>query len=105
MPGLQIAVAAGGMTKTQRNAMYLTQWHVLLIGPEMFRNDQEVLWRLPVAALITDDIDPLRNPETDTSAALDNLGRRLDRYVIMSGTPLQKRLMELHAILDGIGGD
>ena len=27
-----------------------------------------------------------------------------DRYVIMTGTPLQKRLPELHAILDGIGG-
>lgn len=105
MPGLQIITAAGGMTKANRQAMYLTQWQVLLIGPEMFRNDQEVLGRLPLAGLITDDIDPLRNPDTDTSVALDNLGRRLDRYVIMSGTPLQKRLMELHSILDGIGGD
>lgn len=102
MPSLNVVVAEG--TARQRIALYMSRWDVLLIGPEMLRNDLEYLMRLPVAAYITDDIDQLRNSGTETSVACDKLGRHADRYVIMTGTPLQKRLMEIHAVLDGIGG-
>lgn len=102
MPGLNVVVATG--TRKQRVQLYLQPWDVLLIGPEMLRNDLEMLMRLNLALFITDDIDQLRNPATETSYALDRLGNHSDRYVIMTGTPLQKRLPELHAILDGVGG-
>lgn len=102
MPGVNAVVATG--TRKQRIQLYLQPWDVLLIGPEMLRNDLEMLMRVPLSLFLTDDIDQLRNPETETSYALDRLGRQADRYVIMTGTPLQKRLPELHAILDGIGG-
>lgn len=102
MPGLNVVVAEG--VKKDRQTLYAQPWQVLLIGPEMLRNDYQMLERIPLAALITDDIDQLRNPETETSYVLDRTGARADRYWIMSGTPLQKRLPELHAILDGVGG-
>lgn len=110
MPGLNILVAEG--TKRQRTQLYLQPWQVLLIGPEMLRNDYEMLERFDISLFLTDDIDQLRNPDTDTSYVLDRLGSRgteglrpgTDRYVIMTGTPLQKRLPELHGVLDGIGG-
>lgn len=110
MPGLNILVAEG--TKKQRTQLYLQPWQVLLIGPEMLRNDAEMIERFDLSLLLTDDIDQLRNPDTDTSYYLDRLGARgteglrpgTDRYVIMTGTPLQKRLPELHGVLDGIGG-
>lgn len=105
MPTLNIKVASGGMPKAQRLAMYRGEWQVLLLGPEMFRQDHEQLRHVPLAALIVDDVDALRNPDTDTSRFLDNLGRRTGRYVIMNATPLQKRLMELHATLDAVGGE
>jgi SNF2 family DNA or RNA helicase len=105
MPTLNIVVASGGMSAAQRRQMYLTPWQVLIMGPEMYRNDHERLRNLPLAALIVDDVDALRNPDTQTSVTLDNLGRRIDRYIIMNATPLQKRLMELHATLDAIGGE
>lgn len=111
MPGLNIAVSEG--SKRQRTQLYLQPWQVLLIGPEMIRRDFEMLERFDLSLLVTDDVDQLRNRETDTSYVLDRLGRRgteklvpgTDRYIIASGTPLQKRLPELHSILDGVGGE
>lgn len=102
MPGLNVVVASG--TRTKRIQSYLQPWDVLLIGPEMLRNDADALMRIPLALVVSDDIDQLRNPAIATSQVLDGLGAHADRYVIMSGTPLQKRLPELHSVLDGIGG-
>jgi SNF2 family DNA or RNA helicase len=106
MPSLDVVIATG--TKKQRQDLYIQNWQVLLIGPEMLRNDLQMIEKVErvhgVSAFITDDIDQLRNHETDTSYACDRLGRLADRYVIMSGTPLQKKLPELHSVLDGIGG-
>lgn len=110
LPGLDVLVAEG--SKAQRTQLYLQPWLVLLIGPEMLRNDYQMLENFDLSLFLTDDIDQLRNPLTDTSYVLDRMGSRgveglrtgTDRYVIMTGTPLQKRLPELHAVLDGIGG-
>lgn len=110
MPGLNILVSEG--TKRQRTQLYLQPWQVLLIGPEMIRQDFEMIERFDLSLLMVDDIDALRNFKTETSYHLDRLGSRgtegfrpgTDRYVIMSGTPLQKRLPELYDVLDGIGG-
>jgi SNF2 family DNA or RNA helicase len=102
MPDLNIVIAEGPLKK--RKEMYVQPWEVLLIGPEMLRNDHEMVTRHKLSLFMTDDIDQLRNPDTTTSYVLDRVGSMADRYVIMTGTPLQKRLPELHAILDGIGG-
>lgn len=110
IPGLNVLIAEG--TRKQRIQLYLQPWQVLLIGPEMFRNDYEMLENFDLSAFIADDIDQLRNPDTLTSYAMDRVGGRgssgsrpgTDRYVIMTGTPLQKKLLDLHAVLDGIGG-
>lgn len=103
IPSLSIVIAEG--TKKQRRELYAQPWHVLLIGPEMLNQDIDDIMRFDLSLFITDDIDSLRNPETDTSYSCDRLGRKADRYFIMSGTPLQKRLPEIHAVLDGVGGD
>lgn len=111
MPGLNVVVAEG--TRAQRTQLYLQPWQVLLIGPEMIRRDHEMLERFDLSLLVTDDVDQLRNRDTDTSYVLDRLGGRgtekmgpgTDRYFIASGTPLQKKLPELHSILDRVGGE
>lgn len=108
MPYLQqrLLLVDGKYTKDQRKSLYLGDWDVLLIGPEMYRNDYETIEKLGnLGLMITDDVDQLRNPDTSTSYSLDRLGRKADRYFIMTGSPLQKRLPELHAVLDGVGGD
>lgn len=103
MPSLRILVLAGGTPKRKRIDELLGDWEVLLIGPEMLRNDVEQVVRFPLALFAADDIDQLRN-DTQTSDILDRVGAHADRYVIASGTPLQKRLGELHSVLDGVGG-
>jgi SNF2 family DNA or RNA helicase len=110
MPGLNILLAEG--SAKERRQRYLQPWQVLLVGPEMLRMDIEQIERFDLSLVLTDDVDALRNPETATSLTLDKLGARgtyglspgTDRYVIMTGTPLQKKLPELHAIFDGVGG-
>lgn len=102
MPGLNVLVATG--TKRQRVEQYLQPWDVLLIGPEMLRRDYSLVERFPLALFVADDIDQLRNPEIETSQVMDRVGSRADRYVIMTATPLQKRLPELHAVFDAVGG-
>lgn len=109
MPTLPTLIAEG--TAKKRKELYLQPWKVLLIGPEMLRMDYELLERFDLSLMLTDDVDQLRNPDNKTSYVIDRLGGRgteglrpgTDRFVIMTGTPLQKRLPELHAVLDGLG--
>lgn len=102
MPSLNIAMATG--SRQQRIQGYLGDWQVLLIGPEMLLRDAEFLHRIPLAAYITDDVDSIRNPTNKQAYEIKRLGRHADRFFIMTGTPLQKRLPELHSILDPVGG-
>lgn len=102
IPSLNAIVAEG--TRKQRISQYLSSWDVLVIGPEMLYRDHELLRNFPLALTLADDIDYLRH-QTKMANVIDRIGRRSDRYVIMSGTPLQKRLPELYEVLDGVGGD
>lgn len=103
MPNLNVVVARG--TAQQRANLYVGSWDVLLIGPEMLHRDLKFLRRFPLSLLVTDDIDFLRNSANLISQDLDLLGSQADRYVMVSGTPLQKRLPEIYNVLDGIGGE
>ena len=103
MPSLNLITASG--TSRERRMLYAQPWDVLLISPKTLTNDREILERnFDFYALITDDVDPLRNPGTDTAYTLKRLGRAADRMVVMTGTPLQKQLAELYSTLEELGG-
>lgn len=104
LPNLNIITASG--SKRARLDQYMQPWDVCLLGPQVLINDEEVgiFDNFPMCLLVTDDIDALRHFDTKTAATLKRIGRKADRMVIMSGTPLQKRLHELHSVLDPIGG-
>ena len=103
MPNLNLIMASG--SKKQREEMYAYPWDVMLVSPQTLNNDQETLYHhFNFSALITDDVDALRNKDTNTAYTLKRLGNKADRMVIMTGTPLQKRLSELHSTLSPIGG-
>lgn len=103
LPHLKIIVADAPAKK--RHQMYMQDFDVLLIGPETLRRDYHILKKFNRSIVITDDVDQLRNAKTQTSICLDALGEKTNRYIITSGTPLQKRLPEIHQVLDGIGGN
>lgn len=102
MPGLKVIVADG--VKKKRIEKYLSDWDVLLVGPETYRNDFPQISKFKINLLVADDIDALRHEDTQTSYYLDKLGLKSQRYIIVTATPIQKKLLELYAQLDGIGG-
>ncbi len=102
LPKLTVTTAEG--SRGERVNRYCGPWEILVIGYQMFVRDQDLLTHFPVAAVIVDDVDPLRNPATQTSYAIKSLAARSPRVVILNGTPLQKRLQELHSVLDPLGG-
>ena len=102
MPSLNLVMLSGPRAK--RIDQYLSPWDVLLVSPQTLNNDLELVQRFKLSALITDDVDAIRNPHTKTAYTLKKLGTAADRMVIMTGTPFQKRLPELHSTLEAVGG-
>ncbi len=102
LPRLHIVSAEG--TRRQRIERYVSYWEILVIGPQMLLQDHELLDRINIRTLVVDDVDALRNPRNRTAYAIKRLARRCDRVAVLTGTPLQKRLPELHSILEPLGG-
>lgn len=97
-----ITVAAGA--RKDRIEHYLSAWDVCIIGQQMLLRDVEMILHFPVSTLIIDDVDALRNRNNKTAWAIKKVAAQCDRVAIMTGTPLQKRLHELHSVLEPIGG-
>lgn len=103
IPGLEVISADG--TANQRVEKYVSGgWHVLVTSYQTLLNDRRALTRMGITTVIVDDVDPLRHDETATARAVKALARNTFRTYVMSGTPLQKRLMELYSVLEPIGG-
>jgi SNF2 family DNA or RNA helicase len=99
-----VAVRAVNGTKNQRIEQYVQHWEVLVIGEHTFLRDHELMDNFDLSAVFIDDIDALRNRKNKTAYALKRLARSTPRCVIMTGTPLQKKLHELHSVLEPLGG-
>lgn len=91
-------------TTQQRIDRYLQPWEIGLIGHQMLLSDLEKILSFEVGTIIVDDVDPLRNRDNRTAAAIKRIARNCDRCIVMTGTPLQKRLAEMHSILEPLGG-
>lgn len=102
LPTLRTMVASG--TRKQRLEKYLHPWDVLLITQQMLISDIELVLRFPLALVVSDDVDAIRHGENKTSYNVKRLARYSRRVVIASGTPLQKRLLELYHALAPVGG-
>jgi SNF2 family DNA or RNA helicase len=105
MPGLNTQIAVG--PPRERRRMYAQRWDALLIGPQMLNNDLDYLLEAHgrFGLTLTDDIDLLRNMDNQAYRSIETLANLSDRVVVMTGTPLQKRLPELYAQLHVIGGE
>jgi SNF2 family DNA or RNA helicase len=95
-------VAVG--TSQQRIDRYLAPWEVGLIGHQMLLQDLEKVLAFEVSTIIVDDVDALRNRENRTAAAIKRVARDCERTIVMTGTPLQKKLHEMHSVLEPLGG-
>lgn len=83
---------------------YLRPWTVLLAGSHILTRDLEDVLHFPIHTLIVDDVDEVRHRDNRTAYCVRRLAADCERVVVMSGTSLQKRLDELHSVLELIGG-
>lgn len=102
LPGMSIESATGPRAK--RIDRYLGDWEILVSGYQMFCRDAELFNNFDPLLVVSDDVDAVRNPATDTAYEVKRFARRCERVVVLNGTPLQKRLTELHSILELVGG-
>lgn len=106
IPFVNVTMVDGSkMTKAKRIEKYSEPWDVILLGPQILHNDYDILTsHFDFSTLIADDVDALRNRDTKTAVTLKRMGRICDRMVVMTGTPLQKKIHEMHSVLDPLGG-
>jgi SNF2 family DNA or RNA helicase len=102
LPTLNVTSVSG--PRARRIETYVSGWEVMVLGYQMFLQDHELLDRCGVRAMVVDDVDPLRHPNNRTAWAIKRLARECDRVVVLTGTPLQKRLLEMHSILEPLDG-
>jgi SNF2 family DNA or RNA helicase len=102
LPDIPTVTATG--SRRQRIDKYLSPWDILVTGYQMLVNDLDLLTNFPAGLLLVDDVDALRNPANRTAYAIKRLARPAPRVAVFTATPLQKKLHELHSILEPIGG-
>lgn len=103
LPMAKVVSATG--TKRQRMETYVSGWDVLVIGQHMFLRDVDSLTNnFNIGLVAVDDVDALRNRQSKTAWAIKRLAKRSPRCVVMTGTPLQKKLHELYSVLEPLGG-
>ncbi len=102
LPSVDTVAVTG--TLAQRIQRYVAPWEVLVTNNLILIRDLERLDPFPISLLVVDDIDPLRNHQTATSYSIKKLAQRAERVAVLTATPLQKRLPEIHSVCEPIGG-
>jgi SNF2 family DNA or RNA helicase len=114
VPGIKAYIADGD--RQQRIAGYMGDWEVAVVTDRTFaaahgskvdrKGDVDLLLTFPVGMLFYDDLDPMRNPETETAIAVNRLAKRCTRVHAAHATSLQKgRPEELWSFLRPVGGE
>lgn len=91
-------------TQSKRIEKYVARWDVLVTGYQMLLRDHEHLDHFRLGAFIIDDVDALRHRKNQSAAAIKRIARASTRVVILNATPLQKKLLEMHSMLEPVGG-
>lgn len=102
VPKLFVGTALG--TPSQRADEYLTPWDALLVGYQVLIKDlSRLAENFNINTIIVDDVDALRHSDTQTSYAVNRIARECDRAVVMTATPLQKQLEDIHSVTLPVG--
>lgn len=102
LPRLRIIDNTG--LRAKRIEKYVGRWDILVTGYQMLLRDHEHLDHFRLGAFIIDDVDSLRHRKNQSAAAIKRIARSSSRVIILNGTPLQKKLLEMHSMLEPVGG-
>jgi len=111
LPELEVSAVTGSTSRAKRTEKYLAPWEIMVISERTFASargrdgDVELLRQFPVGTVIFDDVDAMRTHRTQTARSVKALAAQADRVYAVNATPLQKRLPELHSVLEALGGN
>jgi SNF2 family DNA or RNA helicase len=91
-------------TKKQRLDALRSDWEILVMGKEMFIRAEAVLKELSLRLLVVDDVEAVRNKNTATATTIKKVAATCQYVLVMNATPLAKKLTDMHATLDLVGG-
>ena len=94
-PGLKTAVFHGGQRDLEKA---LQEGHVLLTSYGILRNDIDQLRQIPFSLAVFDEIQNLKNPQTQSYEAAEKLQATVK--IGLTGTPIENSLAELKALFD-----
>jgi SNF2 family DNA or RNA helicase len=100
----RFAIVDNTGTRAKRIEKYVSRWDILVTGYQMLLRDHEHLDHFKLGAFVIDDVDSLRHRKNQSAAAIKRIARSSARVIILNGTPLQKKLRELHSVLEPVGG-
>ncbi len=97
-PRLRCRACAG--RPAQRGALLENgaDWDVLVVNYAVLRMDIESFSRYEFAAVVLDEAQQIKNPESQIAQAVKRL--RTPRPLAVTGTPLENRLLDLWSIMD-----
>lgn len=90
--------------RAKRIEKYVARWDILVTGYQMLLRDHEHLDHFKLGAFVIDDVDSLRHRKNQSAAAIKRIARASSRVIILNATPLQKKLLEMHSMLEPVGG-
>lgn len=106
VPDMPYAVAASGIPTAKRSKIYQDpSWDVLLTNHEMFWRDIDQLADLDFNVVVFDEADVLRKKSNKAYKAMKKLCAKAERVVLMTATPINNKLADLHSLLCLIGID
>lgn len=102
MPDVKVLVHAGIKSKRMR-ALNEKQWDICLVTPQTFNVDVGLLSSTDFYCVCCDDVEPIISQNSLTFTNISNVCKTAKRVLILSATPLNKRLLNLHTILSLLG--
>lgn len=110
-PNLRVATVLGCRTPQHRYEVYRSDWDVLLINYEAFRQQgdqyqlQALLGARRPTMLYCDESSVFRNPKARITKALRNISHLFEYRYAVTGTPIQTRLEDLWGMSWAMGWD
>jgi len=100
-PSIKV-VSPSGLSKGDRFSVYNRNFEVLLSNYEIFLRDYDIYANLGFKLLVADEGSVFRNHSTQTAMSVKSIASACERVVVLSATPVQNNLMDLHSIYGAI---
>jgi len=90
--------------RRERVAHYISGWwQYLIISYQVLWRDWKVISDLGIKCWIFDDAHFFRHHQTKTAHIVKHLTEEAERVLLLTATPIQKSIMDIHSLLEALG--